>query len=196
MQPFRVVTGRAVVLDRDDVDTDQIVPAEHLKRVSRAGFGDCLFSSWRERDPAFVLNRAEARGAVFLIAGRNFGCGSSREHAVWALEDWGFRAVIAQSFADIFRTNCTKVGLLPVTLDGSAVGELSRAVRREPRTELTVDLEGQTVTAPGLRAGFDIEGHTKDRLLHGLDDIGATLRVDREIETAEGARSDWLPALH
>jgi 3-isopropylmalate/(R)-2-methylmalate dehydratase small subunit len=177
VRPFTEVTGRAVVLDRDDVDTDQIIPAEHLKRIERTGFGAFLFEAWR-RDPTFCLN-APGGGpgeAAFLIAGRNFGCGSSREHAVWALEDYGFRAVIAPSFADIFRSNCTKVGLLPVQLDEPEVRELQRLVGEKSSTRSTISLERRTVTSDGgFGATFDIDDHTRHRLLNGLDDIAVTL---------------------
>jgi 3-isopropylmalate/(R)-2-methylmalate dehydratase small subunit len=192
MRPFRVHAGRAVVLDRADVDTDQIVPAEHLKRIERTGFGPFLFAEWR-RDPDFVLNRPEADGATILIAGPNFGCGSSREHAVWALEDHGFRAIIAPSFADIFRTNCTKVGLLPVTLPGELVRALMDAVTAEPDLEITVDLEACEVRAGEHRAAFEIDGFTRLRLLEGLDDIGLTLRHEDAIAAYEAARPGWLP---
>jgi 3-isopropylmalate/(R)-2-methylmalate dehydratase small subunit len=192
MRPFRVHTGRAVVLDRADVDTDQIVPAEHLKRIERTGFGPFLFAEWR-KDPDFVLNRPEADGATILITGPNFGCGSSREHAVWALEDHGFRAIIAPSFADIFRTNCTKVGLLPVALPGELVRALMDAVTADPGLEVTVDLQACEVRAGELRAAFEIDGFTRWRLLEGLDDIGLTLRHEDAIAAYEAARPAWLP---
>jgi 3-isopropylmalate/(R)-2-methylmalate dehydratase small subunit len=192
MRPFRVHTGRAVVLDRADVDTDQIVPAEHLKRIERTGFGPFLFAEWR-KDPDFVLNRPEADGATILITGPNFGCGSSREHAVWALEDHGFRAIIAPSFADIFRTNCTKVGLLPVALPGELVRALMDAVAADPGLEVTVDLQACEVRAGELRAAFEIDGFTRWRLLEGLDDIGLTLRHEDAIAAYEAARPAWLP---
>jgi 3-isopropylmalate/(R)-2-methylmalate dehydratase small subunit len=188
VRPFTVVTGRAVALDRDDVDTDQIIPAEHLKRIERTGFGAYLFEAWR-RDPSFCLN-APGCGpgqAAFLVAGRNFGCGSSREHAVWALEDYGFRAVIAPSFADIFRSNCTKVGLLPVQLDEAQVRELQRLIAGTSSTRLTISLEDRTVTAPGVETTFDIDDHTRERLLHGLDDIAITLTYEDAITAFEAA---------
>ncbi|HEX5951166.1 MAG TPA: 3-isopropylmalate dehydratase small subunit [Actinomycetota bacterium] len=193
MQPFRVHTGRAVVLDRADVDTDQIVPAEHLKRIERTGFGPFLFAEWR-KDPDFVLNRPEARGATFLLAGPNFGSGSSREHAVWALEDHGFRAIVAPSFADIFRTNCTKVGLLPVVLPSPTVRELMDAVLADPTTELTVDLEARRVTGAGVDAPFPIDDFTRGRLLEGLDDIALTLRHEADVTAFEARRPSWLPS--
>ena len=194
MQAFRVHIGRAVVLDRADVDTDQIVPAEHLKRIERTGFGPFLFAGWRE-DPAFVLNRPEARGATILLAGPNFGSGSSREHAVWALEDAGFRVIVAPSFADIFRNNCTKVGLLPIALPAELVRRLMDAVEVDPSTELTIDLEARTVTGAGLRTGFDIDDFTRRRLLEGLDDIGLTLRHEDAIAAYEASRQAWSPTV-
>ncbi len=192
MRPFRVHTGRAVVLDRADVDTDQIVPAEHLRRIERTGFGPFLFAEWR-RDPDFVLNRPEAEGATILLTGRNFGSGSSREHAVWALEDHGFRAIVAPSFADIFRNNCTKVGLLPVVLPEATVRTLMDAVLADPALELTVDLEARTVTGAGVEAPFAIDGFTRHRLLEGLDDIGLSLRHEHAIAAFETARPGWMP---
>ena len=192
MQAFRVHTGRAVVLDRADVDTDQIVPAEYLKRIERTGFGPFLFAEWR-KDPGFVLNRPEAQGATVLLAGPNFGSGSSREHAVWALEDHGFRAIVAPSFADIFRNNCTKVGLLPVPLPAETVRALMDAVTAEPATELTVDLEARSVTGPNVVATFEIDDFTRRRLLEGLDDIGLTLRHEEWITAFETTRPAWLP---
>jgi 3-isopropylmalate/(R)-2-methylmalate dehydratase small subunit len=193
MEKVGKIVGRAVPLDRSDVDTDQIIPAEYLKRVERTGFGEFLFDSWRN-DPEFVLNRREYAGASILIAGPNFGSGSSREHAVWALEDAGFKAVIAPSFADIFRNNCFKIGLLPVELPAESVRALMDAVLDDPATEITVDLENQAVTAPAVEERFDIDGHTRWRLLEGLDEIGLTLRHADEIEAYEARRSARLPA--
>jgi len=192
MQAFRVHTGRAVVLDRADVDTDQIVQAEHLKRIERTGFGPFLFAEWR-KDPDFVLNRPESRGTTILLAGPNFGGGSSREHAVWALEDHGFRVVIAPSFADIFRNNCTKVGLLPVVLPPETVRALMDSVEANPSIELTVDLEGKRVTSAGIERLFEIDDYTRQRLLEGLDDIGLTLRHEDEVRAFEATRPSWLP---
>ena len=187
-------TGRAVPLDRGDVDTDQIIPAEYLRRIERTGFGPFLFDSWR-KDPAFVLNRPEHEGATILVTGPNFGCGSSREHAVWALEDHGFRAILAPSFADIFRNNCTKVGLLPVALPDAAIRALLDAVSTEPSTQITVDLQARLVTAPGIEQAFEIDDFTRRRLLEGLDDIGLTLRHEAEIAAYERARPSRLPAI-
>jgi 3-isopropylmalate/(R)-2-methylmalate dehydratase small subunit len=192
MRAYRTHTGRAVVLDRADVDTDQIIPAEHLKRIERTGFGPFLFAEWR-KDPGFVLNRPESRGATILLAGANFGSGSSREHAVWALEDHGFRAILAPSFADIFRNNCTKVGLLPVALPAGTVRTLMDAVVADPAVELTVDLESRTVTGSEVRATFEIDDFTRRRLLEGLDDIGLTLQHEDAISAFERTRPPFLP---
>ena len=194
MRPFTTHTGRALPLDRADVDTDQIIPAEHLKRIERTGFGRFLFDSWR-RDPDFVMNRPEHEGATILVTGPNFGSGSSREHAVWALEDHGFRAILAPSFADIFRSNCTKVGVLPVVLPAETVRALLDAIVADPGLELTVDLREQRVTGAGVDAAFVIDGFTRWRLLEGLDDIGLTLRHADEIDAFEGARPGWLPSV-
>jgi 3-isopropylmalate/(R)-2-methylmalate dehydratase small subunit len=192
MQPFTTHTGTALPIDRSDVDTDQIIPAEFLKRIERTGFGPFLFAEWR-KDPSFVLNRPEHAGASILVGGPNFGTGSSREHAVWALEDAGFRAVIAPSLADIFRTNCTKVGLLPVTLPPDAVRRLMDAVTEDPTTQVTVDLEAKAVNAPGFDAAFDIDDFTRLRLLEGLDDIGLTLNHEAAIAAFEATRPSFLP---
>ncbi len=172
-------SGRAAVLDRPDVDTDQIVPKQFLKSISRTGFADALFYDWM-KDPDFELRRPQAQGATILLAGPNFGCGSSREHAVWALLDYGFRAVIAPSFGDIFRSNAVKNGLLPVVLPAEEVKALMAAV--EEGGELTVDLEAQEITGPDGRViPFVFDPAERYRLLHGLDDIGLTLRLEREI---------------
>jgi 3-isopropylmalate/(R)-2-methylmalate dehydratase small subunit len=192
VRPFRVHVGTALPLDRSDVDTDQIIPAEYLKRIERTGFGPFLFVEWR-KDPGFVLNRPEHAGATILLAGANFGSGSSREHAVWALEDAGFRAVIAPSLADIFRTNCTKVGLVPVQLPAETVRTLMDAVVVDPSVRITVDLEARTVAGPGIDAPFDIDNFTRWRLLEGLDDIGLTLRHEAEIDAYEATRPSSLP---
>ncbi|MGZ4109319.1 MAG: 3-isopropylmalate dehydratase small subunit [Actinomycetota bacterium] len=193
MNAFTSHTGRALPLDRSDVDTDQIIPAQHLKRIERTGFGPFLFESWRN-DPDFVLNDPRFEGATILLAGANFGIGSSREHAVWALEDCGFRAVISPRFADIFRNNCTKVGLLPVELPAESVRALMDAVLDDPATEITVDLEALRVSAPSVDESFEIDPFTRHRLLEGLDDIGLTLRLEDEITRYESTRAPWLPA--
>jgi 3-isopropylmalate/(R)-2-methylmalate dehydratase small subunit len=192
MQAFTRHTGRAVPLDRSDVDTDQIIPARYLKRVERTGYGEFLFDEWR-KDPGFVLNDPRHEGATILLAGHNFGSGSSREHAVWAIEDHGFRAVIAPSFADIFRNNCTKIGVLPVELPEESVRALMDAVLDDPATEITIDLEDRTVTAPAVQETFPIDDYTRWRLMEGLDDIGLTMRVQHEIAAYESLRHDWLP---
>jgi 3-isopropylmalate/(R)-2-methylmalate dehydratase small subunit len=194
MEPFTTHTGRAVPLRRTNVDTDQIIPAEYLKRVSRTGFAEGLFAAWRE-DPSFVLNRPQYAGATILVAGTDFGTGSSREHAVWALTDWGFRAVIAPRFGDIFRTNATKAGLLPVVLPEPVVTALQDAVEADPDTEITVDLTSREVRAPanGITASFDLDDYTRWRLMEGLDDIGLTLRHVEAITAFERSRPAWLP---
>ena len=176
MKAFRTVTSHAVALDRPDVDTDQIIPKQFLKRIERSGFGEFLFFDWR-KDPAFELNRPEAKGARILVAGRNFGCGSSREHAPWALEDYGFDAVIAPSFGDIFRQNSLKIGLLPVQLPPEQVKELM--ARADAGEQITVDLEGRTA------GGFPFDAFERHRLLNGLDDIGLTLEHEAEIAAFE-----------
>jgi 3-isopropylmalate/(R)-2-methylmalate dehydratase small subunit len=197
MEPVRVISGTAVPLDRSDVDTDQIIPASWLKRVERTGFGVGLFSAWREKDRDFVLNRAEYAGASVLVAGPNFGTGSSREHAVWALEDYGFRAVVSPRFADIFRNNCTKVGLVPVTVDPEVGEALLRAVEADPTLEITIDVERRTIEAPaaGITATFPLDDFTQHRLLNGLDDIGLTLLHEDAISSFEKDRSDLLPSI-
>ena len=197
MQPFRIHTGLAVPLDRSNVDTDQIIPKQFLKRVERTGFGEFLFYDWRFRsdgtpDPSFPLNEPACTGASILIAGRNFGCGSSREHAPWALADYGFRAIIAPSFADIFANNCLKNGLLPVTLTEEEIDELMRRAKLGGY-RLKVDLESKTVSdAQGFSAGFEISDFNRYCLLEGLDDIGLTLRHETEIAAFEKRRPAWM----
>ena len=194
MEPFTTHTGRAVPLRRSNVDTDQIIPASYLKRVSRAGFGEGLFAAWRE-DPSFVLNQPQYDGATILVAGSDFGTGSSREHAVWALTDYGFRAVIAPRFGDIFRSNSTKAGLLPVALPEAAVSALQDAIEADPATEVVVDLDNRVVLAEaaGIKAPFQIDDYTRWRLMEGLDDIGLTLRHVDDITAFEHSRPSWLP---
>jgi 3-isopropylmalate/(R)-2-methylmalate dehydratase small subunit len=192
MDAVRRIEGTAVPLDRSDVDTDQIVPARFLKRIERTGFGAFLFAEWRQ-DPDFVLNDARYAGASLLIAGANFGSGSSREHAPWALEDYGFRAVIAPSFADIFRNNCCKIGLLPVELPQESVRALMDAVLDEPATTIVVDLEALTVTAPSVQESFAFDDFRRWCLLEGFDDIDLTLRHVDEIAAFEARRPAWLP---
>jgi 3-isopropylmalate/(R)-2-methylmalate dehydratase small subunit len=192
MQAFTTHTGRAVPLDRSDIDTDQIIPARYLKRVERTGYGAFLFDEWR-KDPSFVLNDPRYEGATILLAGENFGSGSSREHAVWAIEDAGFRAVIAPSFADIFRNNCCKVGLLPVELPAESVRALMDAVIDDPSTEITVDLEALAVTAPTVQESFAFDDFRRWCLLEGMDDIALILRYEPDITAFEATRSSWLP---
>ncbi|WP_027481148.1 3-isopropylmalate dehydratase small subunit [Deinococcus pimensis] len=192
MKPVSRVSGKALPLGRADVDTDQIVPSDALKSISREGFGRFLFSEWRE-DPDFVLNRPEHAGSVVLLAGPNFGCGSSREHAPWAIQDYGFGAVIAPSFADIFRNNCGKIGLLAVELPQETVDALLSLVRADPSATVTVDLEARTVSAPGVTASFEMDDFTRRKLLSGLDDIGMTLTHEADIAAFEARRPDLLP---
>jgi 3-isopropylmalate/(R)-2-methylmalate dehydratase small subunit len=192
MEPVRRIEGTAVPLDRSDVDTDQIVPARFLKRIERTGFGEFLFAEWRQ-DPDFVLNDPRYSGASILIAGANFGGGSSREHAPWALEDHGFRAVVAPSFADIFRNNCCKIGLLPVELPPESVRALIDVVLDDPTTTIVVDLEALTVTAPGVQESFPFDDFRRWCLLEGYDDIDLTLRRTDEIAAYESRRPSWLP---
>ena len=193
MEPIVRIEGTALPLDRADVDTDQIIPAQYLKRIERTGFGAYLFDEWR-KDPDFVLNDHRFDGATILLAGANFGCGSSREHAPWAIEDHGFRAVIAPSFADIFRNNCLKIGLLPVELREESVRALMDAVLDDPTTTIVVDLDELMVRAPGIDEVFDMEQFTRWRLLEGLDDIGLTMRHTAEIDAFESSRPTWLPS--
>ncbi len=195
MKPVRVVSGRGAPLDRSDVDTDQIIPSDWLKRVERTGFGAGLFSEWRD-DREFVLNRAEYAGANVLVAGPNFGTGSSREHAVWALVDYGFEAVVSPRFADIFRNNCTKQGLVPVQVDAGLGRALLDAVKADPTLEITIDVARGTIEAPaaGLAGNFALDDFTRDRLLNGWDDIGLTLRHEDDIERYEADRAAWLPS--
>ncbi|MBV9444913.1 MAG: 3-isopropylmalate dehydratase small subunit [Streptosporangiaceae bacterium] len=196
MEAFTVHTGRVVPLRRTNVDTDQIIPAVWLKRVSRAGFGEGLFAAWRE-DPAFVLNQPAYAGATILVAGADFGTGSSREHAVWALTDYGFRVVISPRFGDIFRSNATKAGLLPVILPEAAVGALQDLAEADPAAEVTVDLDARVVRyGAGPAASvvpFEIDDYTRWRLMEGLDDIGLTLRHADSIAAFEESRPSWLP---
>ena len=196
MKAVRVVSGRAVPLNRSDVDTDQIIPSDWLKRVERTGFGQGLFSEWRD-DRDFVLNDQRFAGANILVAGPNFGTGSSREHAVWAIMDYGFDVVISSRFADIFRNNCTKNGLVPVTVPQEVADRLLAAVEADPSTEITVDMERLVVEAPslGISQSFPMDGATQERFLEGLDDIGITLRHVDAISAYEKTRPAWLPAV-
>ena len=193
MEPFTVHTGTVVPLRRSDVDTDQIIPAVWLKQVSRTGFGNGLFAAWRANDPSFVLNRPEYEGASILVAGPDFGTGSSREHAVWALQDHGFRGVLSPRFGDIFRGNSLKAGLLTVVLPDDVVERLWERSERDPAAELTVDLEARQVRYDGIAVGFELEDFTRWRLLNGLDDIGLTLTHTDDIDAFEAARPAFLP---
>jgi len=195
MEKFTTHTGRALPLRRSNVDTDQIIPAVYLKRVTRTGFEDGLFAAWRA-DPEFVLNKPQYAGADVLVAGPDFGTGSSREHAVWALTDYGFRAVISPRFGDIFRGNALKEGLLPVELDLAAIEWLWDAIEFEPDLAVTVDLETREVRAGGHTWAFPLDDFSRWRLLEGLDDIGLTLRHDALISTYETTRPAFKPAVH
>ena len=192
MEPVKTVEGKALPLGWDDVDTDQIVPSDALKRIERTGFGQFLFSEWREQAD-FILNKPEHEGAVVLIAGENFGSGSSREHAPWAIQDYGFGAVIAKSLADIFKNNCAKIGLLAVELPEESVEELLETVRKDPEAEVSVDLEGRVVKAPGFEEPFTFDNFARYRLLNGLDDIGLTLTHEDDLEAFEQSRPEHLP---
>jgi 3-isopropylmalate/(R)-2-methylmalate dehydratase small subunit len=196
VQPVHVVSGTAVPLDRSDVDTDQIIPSDWLKRVERTGFGQGLFAEWRD-DRNFVLNQPEYAGATILVAGARFGTGSSREHAVWALTDYGFEAVISPVFGDIFRNNATKSGLLPVQVEPEVGAALLAAVAADPGLEITIDVDRGTVSAPaaGIESTFPLDEFTRYRLLNGLDDIGLTLVHGADIDAYEGRRAAWLPSV-
>jgi len=192
MEPVRRIAGRALPLARADVDTDQIIPSHWLKRLERTGYGPGLFEAWR-KDATFVMNDPRYNGAVVLLAGANFGCGSSREHAVWALLDAGFRAVIAPRLADIFRSNALRNGLVPIETDADSFEKLVDVVRRDPTTTIAIDVERSTVQAPGIRATFALDEFSRTRLLEGLDDIAVTLRHEIEISAFEARRPEWLP---
>jgi 3-isopropylmalate/(R)-2-methylmalate dehydratase small subunit len=194
VKPLTEHTGYGVALRRGDVDTDQIIPAEYCKRLTKSGYADALFAGWR-KDPGFVLNRPASSAASILVAGHNFGTGSSREHAVWALRDWGFVAVIASSFGDIFRRNAGKNGLLTVELPAPVVAELADMVEADSRAEITVDLAELDVRADGLCHGFDLDPRTRFLLLDGLDEIAVTLTKDDAITAYESARPNWLPRI-
>jgi len=195
MRAVHIVTGRGVPLRRSDVDTDQIIPAEWLKRVERTGFEKGLFSTWRD-DRNFVLNDERYAGATILVAGASFGVGSSREHAVWAIQQAGFDAVIAPSFSDIFRSNCTKNGLVPVVVPDTVVTRIWETIEADPDVEITVDMEQRIVEIPaiGLTEPFPIDDATQHRFLNGLDDIGITLTHADDIAGFEAGRPSWLQA--
>jgi 3-isopropylmalate/(R)-2-methylmalate dehydratase small subunit len=192
VEPFTVHTGRAVPLRRASVDTDQIIPSEFLKRVTRTGFADGLFAGWRE-EPGFVLRNPAYAGATILLAGADFGIGSSREHAVWALQDYGFRVVISERFGDIFRNNALGAGLLACTVPGAEVESLMSRLETDPGTSLTVDLRTSLIQAGDFQVRFDVAEHSRWRLLEGLDDIAATLRHSGDIDAFESRRASWLP---
>ena len=192
MEAFTAHTGRAVPLRRSNVDTDQIIPAHWLKKVTRDGFEDGLFEAWR-KDPEFVLNRPERQGATVLVAGPDFGTGSSREHAVWALQNYGFKTVISPRFADIFRGNSLKNGLLTVVLDQKIVDALWELTEKDPAAEVTVDLEAREVRAGGITAGFELDENSRWRLLNGLDDISITLQNADDIAAYEAKRPSYKP---
>jgi 3-isopropylmalate/(R)-2-methylmalate dehydratase small subunit len=196
MNEVRVITGRGVPLVRTDVDTDQIIPSDWLKRVERTGFGAGLFSEWRENSD-FVLNQERYEGANVLVAGNNFGTGSSREHAVWALMDYGFHAVVAPRFADIFRNNCGKMGLVAATVDHAVVERLWGAIEEDPDLEIVVDVEHKRVAAPAIELdeSFELDDFTQYRLVNGLDDIGLTLRDADAIADYEATRPSWKPSV-
>ncbi|MFC7512817.1 3-isopropylmalate dehydratase small subunit [Streptomyces thermocarboxydus] len=191
MEAFTTHTGRAVPLRRSNVDTDQIIPAHWLKKVTRDGFEDGLFEAWR-KDPEFVLNRPERKGATVLVA-PDFGTGSSREHAVWALQNYGFKAVISSRFADIFRGNSLKNGLLTVVLDQKTVDTLWELTEADPTAEITVDLEAREVRAEGVNAPFELDENSRWRLLNGLDDISITLQNEADIAAYEAKRPSFKP---
>lgn len=192
MRPVRTVRGRAAPLARADVDTDQIVPASYLKLTARSGYAEGLFAAWR-RDPAFVLNDERYRGARVLVTGPNFGCGSSREHAVWALRDAGFGAVVSSRFADIFRANCVRNGIVPATVEASVVERLLRAVADDPLLEVTIDVVAGTLRAGPIATPVSLEAHARRRLAEGLDDIDLTLAHGAAIDAYEARRAAWLP---
>jgi 3-isopropylmalate/(R)-2-methylmalate dehydratase small subunit len=193
MEPVTVITGSAVPLYRADIDTDQIMPKQFLKRTERTGFGQFIFHDWRE-DPDFVLNDERYASANILVTGPNFGSGSSREHAPWGLQQHGFEAIIAPSFADIFKTNCAKNGLLTVELDDGMVRELARVAEADPSAQVRIDLPEQTVESAAGVARFDIDPHTKHMLVEGLDPIGLTLQHEEAIAAFEADRPAWMPS--
>jgi 3-isopropylmalate/(R)-2-methylmalate dehydratase small subunit len=196
MRAVRVITGRGIPLTRSDVDTDQIIPSDWLKRIERTGYGAGLFSEWRESSD-FVLNQERYEGANVLVAGPNFGTGSSREHAGWALQDYGFEAVISSRFADIFRNNCSKIGLITVQIRQEIVERIQEALDDDPATEVVIDVEQRRVAVPsiGIDEPFPLDDFTQYRLLNGLDDIGITLQHDVAISDYESTRADWMPTV-
>ena len=195
MDKFTIHVGTAVPLRRSNVDTDQIIPAVYLKRVTRTGFEDGLFNAWRTNEPDFVLNQSQFDGATILVAGPDFGTGSSREHAVWALTDYGFKAVISPRFADIFRGNSLKAGLLTVELPEKIVQRLWDDIEQDPKTEVTVDLVERQVRWEGEVHDFALDDYSRWRLLEGLDDIGLTLKHVDAVAAYESTRKPWLPSV-
>ena len=200
MDPVRIIEGTLAPLPRANVDTDQIMPKQFLKRVERSGYGEFVFYDWRrtadgEMNPDFVINKPEYQSAKILVSGPNFGSGSSREHAPWGIQDWGFDAVIAPSFADIFYNNCTKIGLLPVPLSEKEVQWLTELGQEDPNAVVTIDLPDQTVSTEGFETTFEIDPFVKHRLLEGLDDIGITLNHADDIDSFEASRPSWKPVL-
>ena len=195
MEKFTTHTGVGVPLTRSNVDTDQIIPARYLKRVSRTGFEDGLFSNWRENQPDFVLNQEDYADGSVLVAGPDFGTGSSREHAVWALMDYGFRVVLSSRFADIFRGNSGKAGLLAAQMEQSDIELIWKLLEQQPGAEITVNLEDRTVTLGTHTFGFDVDDYTRWRLMEGLDDIGLTLRDEAAIAEFEATRPAFKPAV-
>jgi 3-isopropylmalate/(R)-2-methylmalate dehydratase small subunit len=193
MEKFTVHTGRALPLRRSNVDTDQIIPAEYLKRITRHGYEDALFAAWRT-DPSFILNDPAYSGVSVLVAGPDFGTGSSREHAVWALQDFGFKVVLSSRYADIFRGNSGKIGLLTAVVDQDVIERIWAVVEADPTTEVTVDLEAREVRAGDVVAPFEVDDYTRWRLLEGLDDIGLTLQHEADITAFEAARPAYKPS--
>ena len=193
MERFTTHAGTALPLRRSNVDTDQIIPAVYLKRVTRTGFEDGLFAAWR-KDPTFVINQPAYRGATVLVAGPDFGTGSSREHAVWALTDYGFKVVVSSRFADIFRGNSGKAGLLAAQVTHDVVEQLWKLIETDPTTQIVVDLQERTLQADALTAPFEIDDYTRWRLLEGLDDIGITLSHEEDVTAYESTRPSWKPA--
>ncbi|VXB19517.1 3-isopropylmalate dehydratase small subunit [Citricoccus sp. K5] len=193
MEPFTSHTGIGVPLKQSNVDTDQIIPAVYLKRITRTGFEDALFAGWR-KDPEFILNREPYSAGSVLVAGPDFGTGSSREHAVWALKDFGFKVVLSARFADIFRGNSGKQGLLAAEVDQPDIELIWKELENHPGTQVTVDLEGRTVTCGSFSTGFQVDDYTRWRLREGLDDIGLTLRTEQEITDFEASRPAYKPA--
>jgi 3-isopropylmalate/(R)-2-methylmalate dehydratase small subunit len=193
MEKFTVHTGRALPLRRSNVDTDQIIPAEYLKRITRHGYEDALFAAWRS-DPTFILNDPAYAGVTVLVAGPDFGTGSSREHAVWALQDFGFKVVLSSRYADIFRGNSGKIGLLTAVVDQDVIEQIWAVVEADPTTEVTVDLEAREVRAGAVVAPFEVDDYTRWRLLEGLDDIGLTLQHEADITAFEASRPSYEPS--